>query len=146
MSPTTHTPELTPIPVPLSAHEGTEVIVPPLSRPTRGPTCKIGDHRLLHLIFWGLYPGMPGQGWRMPNDAHGPPDIHETNVSSAVAPWAAAGSLERVFMARVGQLSAETKLAGRVRHGDGTQTVAKHGERASGLLAIHLRRGRSVSP
>ena len=49
----------TPIPVQLSAPEFHELILPHLSRPKRGPTCKLGDHRVFHLILWVLYTGMP---------------------------------------------------------------------------------------
>ncbi len=45
----------TPIPVQLSAPEFNEFILPHLSRPKRGPKCKLGYHRLFNLILWVLY-------------------------------------------------------------------------------------------
>jgi hypothetical protein len=41
----------TPIPVQLSAPEFHEFILPHLSMPKRGPTCKLGYHRLFNLIL-----------------------------------------------------------------------------------------------
>ena len=62
-------PAITPIPVQLSEPEFTEFIFPHLSRPKRGPTSKLGDHRLVNLILWVLYTGMPWKCLPIPKDA-----------------------------------------------------------------------------
>jgi hypothetical protein len=80
----------------------------------------------------------------IPKDAHGKAEIHYTNVYRAFAKWADDGSLQKAFMASVGHLSDEKKLDVRVLHGDGTNTVAKKGGMASGILAIHIRRERGL--
>jgi len=144
MSATANNPEITPIPVQLSESEFTEFIFPHLSMPKRGPTCKIGYHRLFNLIFWVLYTGMPWKCLLIPKDVHSQPEIHYTNVYRAFAKWADDGSLQKAFMASVGHLSDEKKLDVRVLHGDGTNTVAKKGGMASGILAINIRRARRL--
>ena len=144
MSATANNPEITPIPVQLSESEFTEFIFPHLSMPKRGPTCKIGYHRLFNLILWVLYTGMPWKCWLIPKDVHSQPEIHYTNVYRAFATWADDGSLQKAFMASVGHLSDEKKLDVRVLHGDGTNTVAKKGGMASGILAINIRRARRL--
>jgi transposase len=136
----------TPIPVQLSETEFNEFIFSHLSMPKRGPKCKIGYHRLFNLILWVLYTGMQWKGLPMLKDAHGKPEIHYTNVYRAFAKWTDDGSLQQAFMASVGHLSDEKKLDLRVLHGDGTNTVAKKGEMASGILATSTRRGRRSSP
>jgi transposase len=136
----------TPIPVQLSETEFNEFIFSHLSMPKRGPRCKIGYHRLFHLILWVLYTGMPWKCLPMLKDAHGKPELHYTNVYRAFAKWADDGSLQQAFMASVGHLSDEKKLDVRVLHGDGTNTVAKKGEMASGILATSTRRARRSSP
>jgi transposase len=78
-------PAITPIPVQLSEPECTACIFPHLSRPQRGPTYKLGDHRLFNLIWWVLYTGMPWTCVPIPTDATGKPDIHSTNVYRAFA-------------------------------------------------------------
>jgi hypothetical protein len=62
-------PAIMPIPVQLSEPEFTEFIFPHLSRPKRGPTSKLGDHRLVNLILWVLYTGMPWKCLPIPKDA-----------------------------------------------------------------------------
>ena len=136
----------TPIPVQLSATEFTEFIFPHLSMPKRGPRCKIGYHRLLNLSLWVLYTGMLWKCLPIPKDATGKPELHYTNIYRAFAKWADDDSLQQAFMASVGHLSDEKKLDVRVLHGDGTHTVAKKGEMASGILATSTRRARRSSP
>jgi transposase len=136
----------TPIPVQLSETEFNEFIFSHLSTPKRGPRCKIGYHRLFNLILWVLYTGMQWKCLPMLKDAHGKPELHYTNVYRAFAKWADDGSLQQAFMASVGHLSDEKKLDVRVLHGDGTNTVAKKGEMASGILATSTRRARRSSP
>jgi transposase len=120
-------PDITPIPVQLSEPEFNECIFPHLSMPTRGPTCKIGYHCLFNLILWVLDTGMPWKCLPMLKEAHGTPELHDTNVYRAFATWADDGSLQQAFMASVAHLSDEKTLDLRVLHGDGTNTVAKKG-------------------
>jgi transposase len=146
MSTTAKNPEITPIPVQLSEHEFTEFIFPHLSMPKRGPTCKIGYHRLFNLILWVLYTGMQWKCLPMLKDAHGKPELHYTNVYRAFAKWADDGSLQQAFIASVAHLSDEKKLDLRVLHGDGTNTIAKKGGMASGTLGTNTRKERRSSP
>ena len=140
MSTTAKNPAITPIPVQLSESEFNEFIFPHLSMPTRGPKCKLGYHRLFNLILWVLYTGMPWKCLPMPKDATGKPAIHYTNVYRAFAKWADDGSLQQAFIASVGHLSDEKKLDVHILHGDGTNTVAKKGEMASGILVTNIKR------
>src|ERR671916_1876516 len=146
MRTTAKNPEITPIPVQVSEPEFTEFICPHLSMPKRGPKCKIGYHRLFNLILWVLYTGMPWKCVPMPKGPTGKPEIHYTNVYRAFAKWADDGSLQQAFIASVGHLSAEKRLDVHIRHGDGTNTVAKQGEMASGTLATSIKRARRSSP
>ena len=76
MSTTAEKSATTPIPVQLSEPEFTACILPHLSMPTRGPKCKLGYHRVFHLIVWVLYTGMPWKCLPVPKDTNGPPAIH----------------------------------------------------------------------
>src|SRR5882724_13384011 len=146
MRTTPKNPAITPIPVQLSEPEFTACIFPHLSRPQRGPTYKLGYHRLFNLILWVLYTGMQWKCLSMLKDATGKPDNHYTNVYRAFAKWSDDGSLQQAFTASVAHLSAEKKLDLRVLHGDGTNTVAKKGAIGLATRATSTRRGRRSSP
>ena len=146
MSTTAKHPEITPIPVQLSETEFTAFIFPHLSRPKRGPTYKLGYHRLFNLILWVVYTGMQWKCLPLPKGPTGKSDIHYTNVYRAFAKWADDGSLQQAFIASVAHLSDEKKLDVRILHGDGTTTVAKKGETGLGILVTNTRRARRSSP
>jgi transposase len=93
MSITAAQPATTPIPVQLSETEFTALIFPHLSRPKRGPKCKLGYYRVFHLILWVLYTGMQWKCWPVPTDAQGQPAIHDTTIYQVVARWADDGAL-----------------------------------------------------
>jgi transposase len=142
MSTTAKNPEITPIPVQLSEPEFNAFIFPHLSMPKRGPKCKLGYHCLFNLVLWVLYTGMQWKCLPIPKDAHGKPAIHYTTIYRAFAKWADDGSLQQAFTASVAHLADEKRLDVRVLHGDGTNTVAKKGATASGILATNIRRAR----
>ena len=129
MSTTAQNPEITPIPVHLSAPEFTAFIFPHLSMPKRGPRGKRGSHRLFTLILGVLYTGMPWKCLPMPKGPTGKPELHYTHGYKAFARWADDGALDKAFVASVGHLADEKTLDLRVLHGDGTNTVAKSGRR-----------------
>ena len=146
MSTTTPKPVTTPIPVQLSEPEFSAFILPHLSMPKRGPKCKLGYYRVFNLILWLLYTGMQWKCLPIPHDSNGKPAIHYTTIYKVFAKWADDGSLWQAFVASVRHLAVEKQLDLSVLHGDGTNTVAKKGEMALGMLATNIRRGRRSSP
>jgi transposase len=145
MSTTVAKPATTPIPVQLSDSEFTAFILPHLSMPKRGPKCKLGYHRVFHLILWVLYTGMQWKCLPVPPDAQGKPAIHSTTVYKVFAKWADDGSLWQAFLASVRHLATAQHLDLRVLHGDGTNTVAKKGGMALGTRGTNTRRARKSS-
>ena len=87
MSTTGQKPTTTPIPVQLSEPEFEAFIFPHLSMPKRGPKCKLGYHRVFHLILWVLYTGMQWKCLPIPQDAQGKPAIHYTTIYKVFAQW-----------------------------------------------------------
>jgi transposase len=137
-------PATTPIPVQLSESEFTEVILPHLTMPKRGPRCKLGYHRVFNLILWVLSTGMQWKCLPVPKDTHGKAAIHDTTVYKVFARWSDDGSLEDAFMASVGHLSDHNHLDLRVLHGDGTNTVAKQGGDGLGYSGYKHQKGEKV--
>jgi transposase len=146
MRTTAQSPDSTPIPVQLSEPEFNQFIFPHLSMPKRGPTCKLGYHRVFNFILWVLYTGMPWKCLPIPKDAHGKPALHYTNVYSVFAKWTDDGSLQRAFIASVGHLAAEKTLDLSILHGDGTNTVAKKGAMGLATRATRIKKARRSSP
>jgi len=146
MNTATQEPATTPIPVQLSELECTACIFPHLSMPKRGPKCKLGYHRVLNLILWVLYTGMPWKCLPVPTDTHGKPAIHDTTVYKVFAKWADDGSLWQAFIASVAHLSTEKHLDVSVLHGDGTNTVAKKGAMALAPRGTNTKRVSKLSP
>src|SRR4030095_13135455 len=146
MSTTVQKPATTPIPVQLSEPEFETFILPHLSMPKRGPKCKLGYHRVFHLILWVLYTGMQWKSLPIPQDAHGKSAIHYTTVYRVFAKWANDGSLWQALISTGAHLAAEKHLDLRVLHGDGTNTVAKKGAMGLATRATNIRRGRKSSP
>ena len=146
MSTTSPKPATTPIPVQLSEMEFTAFILPHLSMPKRGPKCKLGYHRVFHLILWLLYTEMQWKCLPIPHDANGTPAIHYTTIDKVFAKWADDGSLWQAFVASVRHLAAEKHLDTSVLHGDGTNTVAKKGAMGLATQTTSTRKERRSSP
>jgi transposase len=145
LSTTAAKPVTTPIPVQLSDSEFTACIFPHLSMPKRGPTCKLGYHRVFNLILWVRYTGMQWKCLPIPRDGHGKPAIHYPTVYRVFAKWVDDGSLWQAFIASVAHRSAEKPLDVSVLHGDGTNTVAKKGAMGLATRATNTKRGRKSS-
>ena len=146
MSTTAQQPVTTSIPVQLSEPEFTAFLLPHLSRPKRGPKCKLGYYRVFNFILWVLYTGMQWQCLPIPHDAQGKPAIHDTTVYKVFATWADDGSLWQAFVASVRYLATAKQLDLSVLHGDGTNTVAKKGAMALATQATNTSKGRRSSP
>jgi hypothetical protein len=128
------------IPVQLSEPEFAQFILPHLSLPRRGPDCKIGYHKAFNYILKVLYTGMQWKEMPIEKDSHGIGEIHYTGIYKLFARWADDGSLEKAFIASVRHLSVEKKLDLNLLHGDGSNTVAKKGAKASATAATNTRR------
>ena len=146
MSTTALKPATTPIPVQLSEPEFTAFLLPHLSRPKRGPKCKLGYYRVFHLMLWLLDTGMQWKCLPIPHDSNGKPVIHYTTVDKVFAQWADDGSLWQAFVASVRHLAVEKQLDLSVLHGDGTHTGAKKGAMASATRATSTRKARRSLP
>ena len=135
-------PGSTAIPVQFSAPEFATFILPPLSRPKRGPQCKIGYHKPFNSLLQVLYTGMQWKELPIDQDPEGKAELPYTGVFKLFARWAEEGSLERAFLASVQHLDEAKQLDLSLLHGDGSNTVAKKGARALVTVATNTRRAR----
>ncbi len=135
-------PASTAIPVQVSAEEFAEFILPHLSVPKRGPQCKIGYHKPFNYLLKVLYTGMQWKELPLALGPEGKAELHYTGVFKLFARWAKDGSLDRAFLASVKHLGEAKKLDLSLLHGDGSNTVAKKGAWASGIVVTNTRRAR----
>src|SRR5262245_18538728 len=141
MNTATPEPATTPILVQRSDLECTACSGPHLSRPQRGPTCTLGDQRVLHRILGVLDTGRPWPCRPLPTDPHGTPALPDPPVDQGVATWADEGSRGQAVIARVAHRSTAKPRDGSVRQGDGTHTVAQQGARALATRGPNPTRG-----
>jgi hypothetical protein len=80
----------------------------------------------------------------VPKDHDGKAEIHSTTVYKVFARWSDDGSLEEAFIASVAHLSEHHHLDLRVRHGDGTNTVAQKGGDGLGYSGHKHQKGDKV--
>ena len=137
---------LTAIPVQLSAPEFATFILPPLSRPKRGPQCKIGSHKPFNYLLQVLDTGRQWKELPIDKAPEGKAELHYTGGFKLFARGAEDGSLERAFLASVKHLDEAKKLDLSLLHGDGSNTVAKKGVRALATVATNTRKARKCSP
>jgi transposase len=139
-------PGSTAIPVQFSAPEFAAFILPPLSRPKRGPQCKLGYHKAFNYLLKVLYTGRQWKELPIDTGPEGKAELHYTGVFKLFARWAEDGSLERAFLASVQHLDETKKLDLSLLHGEGSNTVAKKGARAVVTGATNTRKARKCSP
>ena len=106
----------------------------------------MGSHKPFNDLLKVLYPGLQWQELPINPGPEGKAELHYTGVFKLFARWAEEGSLERAFLASVKHLDEAKKLDLSVRHGDGSNTVAKKGGRVLATVATNTRRGRKCSP
>jgi hypothetical protein len=139
-------PGSTAIPVQFRAAEFTALILPPLSRPKRGPQCQIGYHQAFNSLLKVLSPGMPWQEWPIDKDPEGKAELPYPGVFKLCARWAKEGSRERAFRASVNYLDEAQQLDRSLLPGDGSNPVAKKGARALAPVATNPRTASKGSP
>jgi len=134
----------TPIAVQLSEAEFTAFILPYLSMPRRGPTCKRGYPCVLNLILRVLDTGMQGTCLPVPKASDGTEALHYTTLYNVFARCSDHGSLEHAFVASVSPLSNPNHLDLRIVPGDGTNTVAKQGGDGIGYSGHNPHKGEKL--
>ena len=123
------------LPKRVSRKEFNRYVAPHLSRPRKGPKPKLSPYRIFNAILHVLHTGMQWDQLRVRN-----PSVHWTNICKWHNRWSKDGSYQHLFLASVMALDEAGKLDLSVLHGDGSNTVAKKGAKASATPAGSTRR------
>jgi hypothetical protein len=133
-------------PVQFRAAEFTEFLLPHLSRPKRGPQCKIGSHKSFTYLLKVLYTGRQWQELPIATDPEGKAELPYPGGFKLCARWAKEGSLERALLASVKHLEEATQLDLSLLPGAGSNPGAKKGARAWATVAPNTRKARKCLP
>ena len=122
------------LPVKVSRKDFNQYIKPHLSRGRRGPPPKISSYKIFNYILYVLHTGC--QWEKLPIRNH---EIHWSAVYRRHNRWSRDGSYEGLFLQAVTLLRDEGKLDLSIHHGDGSNTVAKKGEKKSDTRGINIK-------
>ena len=112
------------LPKKVSQKEFNRYITPHLSRAHRGPKSKVSRYKIFNYILYVLHTGIQWNQLKTYKN-----EIHWSNVYKWHNRWSKDGSYENLFLASVMTLNDNNKLNLSVLHGDGSNTIAKKGEK-----------------
>jgi len=122
------------LPRKVSRSDFNKYIAPFLSRGKRGPKAKISRYKIFNYILYVLHTGIQWDQLKTYKR-----ELHWSNVYKWHNRWSKDGSYEDLFLSSVEHLYIKGKLDLSVLHGDGSNTIAKKGEKISAIQGISTR-------
>lgn len=119
------------LPTKVNRADFSRYIAPHLSRRRRGPKSKVSQFKIFNYILYVLHTGLQWDQLKTYKR-----ELHWSNVYKWHNRWSKDGSYENLFLASVENLYLKGKLDLSILHGDGSNTVAKKGEKISVIPAI----------
>lgn len=119
------------LPTKVSRSDFSRYIAPYLSRGRRGPKPKVSQFKIFNYILYVLHTGLQWDQLKTYKN-----ELHWSNVYKWHNRWSKDGSYENLFLASVENLYLKGKLDLSILHGDGSNTVAKKGEKISAIPGI----------
>lgn len=123
------------LPKRVSRKEFNRYISPHLRKPVKGPKPKLSSYRIFNYILYVLRTGMQWEQLKVRN-----PSLHWSNIYKWHNRWSKDGSYKNLFLASVMELADKNLLDLSILHGDGSNTVAKKGAKASGTRVGNIKR------
>jgi len=125
------------LPTKVSQNEFNQYIKPHLSVGKYGPRLKISLYKIFNYILYVLHTGCQ---WNELKTCRN--ELHWSNVYRHHNRWSKDGSYKELFEMSVNNLRQYGKLDLSILHGDGSNTVAKKGERKLATLDTNTRRAK----
>ena len=123
------------LPIRVSRKEFNQCIRPHLSQPIKGPKPKLSQYQIFNYILYVLHTGVQ---WREVKPRRN--EIHWSNIYKWHNRWSKDGSYKNLFFASVIKFDEEGKLDISILHGDGSNTIAKKGEKKSAIRDINIKK------
>lgn len=117
------------IPIKVGRKDFNQYIAPYLSRTKRGPKSTLSMYKIFNYILWVLHTEI--QWYKLSIYRN---EIHWTNVYKWHLKWSKDGSYQNLFETSIMFLKDKCKLDLSIIHGDGSNTLAKKGVKASDIL------------
>lgn len=112
------------LPVKVSQKEFNQSIKPYLSRGKRGPKPKISSFKTFNYILFVLHTGIQWENLPIRNKETSWQAVYDKHSR-----WSKDGSYQKLFESSIERLNEEGKLDLSILHGDGSNAVAKKGEK-----------------
>ncbi len=125
----------------VSQKEFNQYILPQLRKPVKGPKPKLSLYKIFNYVLYVLSTGC--QWEQLPIYRN---EIHWSNVYKWHNRWSKNGSYQNLFESTVDLLNRKGKLDTSILHGDGSNTVAKKGEKKSATADTSTRRAKKPLP
>jgi transposase len=129
------------LPKRVSRKEFNRYINPHLRKPVKGPKPKVSTYKIFNYILYVLHTGIQWRQLKTQNN-----EIHWSNVYKWHNRWSKDGSYENLFTSSVMELDSNQKLDLFILHGDGSNTVAKKGERKSAIADTNTKEAKKCLP
>lgn len=123
------------LPIKVTQNEFNNYIKPYLSKGKRGPKPKVSYYKIFNYILYVLHTGIQ---WDQLITCRG--EIYWTNVYKHHNRWSKDGSYQRLFESSVEVLDKLGKLDLSVLYGDGSNVVAKKGDKKLGTPATNTKK------
>ncbi len=125
------------MPIKVSEKHFNQHIKPYLRKPVHGPRPTVSYYKIFNYILFVLHTGIQ---WRQLKTYKN--ELHWSNVYKWHNRWSKDGSYRRLFESSVGLLDEFNELDLSILHGDGSNVVAKKGEKKSAIPATNIKRAR----
>lgn len=125
----------------VSQKEFNQYILPQLRKPVKGPKPKLSLYKIFNYVLYVLSTGC--QWEQLPIYRN---EIHWSNVYKWHNRWSKDGSYQNLFESTVDLLNRKGKLDTTLLHGDGSNTVAKKGEKKSVTPDTSTKRAKKPLP
>lgn len=112
------------LPIKVSQKDFNKFIKPYLRKPVKGPARKVSLYKIFNYILFVLHTGIQ---WRQLQTYKN--ELHWSNIYKWHNRWSKDGSYERLFEGSLKWLNNLDKIDWSCLHGDGTNTVAKKGDK-----------------
>lgn len=123
------------LPIKVRENDFNQYIKPYLRTPVKGVKQKISNYKIFNYILYVLHTGIQ---WKQLKTYRN--EIHWSNVYKRHNRWSKDGSYQRLFESSIENFNEERLLDLSILHGDGSNVVAKKGDKKLVTLGTNIKK------